>query len=90
MPILYKCKCMYCGNRKNSLDLHVCSFNYRVGFYNEQFLFPFPYSDQVYNETIRDLLLPSEPLKMRDDRGTLLGNPTLQVETTYMYYANFL
>ena len=46
----------------------------RVGFYNEQFLFPFPYSDQVYNETIRDLLLPSGPLKMRDDRGTLVVN----------------
>ena len=45
-----------------------------AGFYNEQFLFPFPYSDQVYNETIRDLLLPSGPLKMRDDRGTLVVN----------------
>ena len=46
----------------------------RVGYYNEQFLFPFPYSDQVYNETIRDLLLPSGTLKMRDDRGTLVVN----------------
>ena len=31
-----------------------------------------PHPLQIYNEQIKDLLIPSGPLSMRDDRGTLV------------------